>query len=64
MEKQPPFTKSERFIMDKTIDIWNEFIGMETMHQTEKTEMMTAIHQIQSIMSHRVMKRTYPTYFR
>lgn len=59
-----PFTESEEKIMQLIVEANNKFMALESAHPMEKQEWCFAIHQLQSILSHRTMKRNYPKYFK
>ena len=58
-----PFTKEEEEIMNLIVNAHNKFVQLERGHKMEIQEWVGAIHNLQSILSHRVMKRNYPNYF-
>lgn len=59
-----PFTKEEEEIMNLITQTWNKFIKLERGHPMEVTEFIDGIHKLQSIMSHRCLKRIFPEYFK
>ena len=58
-----PFTEAEQEIMNLIVNAHNKFVELERGHKMEIQEWVGAIHNLQSILSHRVMKRNYPDYF-
>lgn len=58
-----PFTEAEEEIMNLIVKAHNKFVELERCHKMEIQEWVGAIHNLQSILSHRVMKRNYPDYF-
>ena len=62
--KKQPFTEKEQVIMENIKKVWNDFLELERMHPMETQEFITHIHGLQSIMSHRALKRDYPKYFK
>ena len=59
-----PFTKEEEEIMKLIVDAHNKFSKLKRGHSMEIQEWVTAIHQLQSILSHRCLRRIYPDKFR
>lgn len=47
-------------ILDKTVDMFNEFSQMKCHHPNERMEFVNAIHQIQNIMSCRIVRKILP----
>ena len=65
MAKQKhPFTKSEKKVMKLILSAHEEFSKLERKHPMEMQEWVFAIHQLQSILSHRSMVRLFPKYFK
>jgi len=60
---RPDFLVIEGKIMDQLVDIHNSFLMMDQTHPADITEWVTAIHQLQSIISMRVLRRLYPNYY-
>lgn len=58
-----PFTEQEEKIMRLIVEAHNEFMKLERGHSMEIQEWVTGIHQLQSILSHRCLKRLFPSYF-
>lgn len=63
MEKDNPFTEEEEKVMKSICDVYKGFNELERMHPMEMQEVTQAIHQLQSMLSHRALKRMYPNYF-
>lgn len=61
---EKPFTKDEEKIMNLITQSHKEFLRLERVHPMEVQEWVFAIHQLQSILSHRVLVRDYPKYFK
>lgn len=59
-----PFEKGEKVIMDKIVEIHNLFVELDRKHPSELQEWITAIHQLQGIIEHRVFQRLFPNYFK
>lgn len=59
-------TQTETEILNGSVEIWNEFVGLESQHPSDLTDFMDAIHTIQRIIGMRVLRRehpeTFPTY--
>ena len=61
---EPPFTEQEREIMDLIIKAHNIFVKLDNRHHVmEMQEWVSGVHQLQSVMSHRVLSRLFPEYF-
>ena len=58
-----PFTEQEERIMQLIVDAHNEFIKLDRGHSMEIQEWVTGIHQLQSILSHRCLRRMFPSHF-
>ena len=58
-----PFTKAEQEIMNLIVNAHNKFVELERGHKMEIQEWVTAIHQLQSILSHRCLRRLFPSHF-
>lgn len=59
-----PFTKEEEAIMELIVNAHNKFVELERGHSMEIQEWVTSIHSLQSILSHRCLRREFPEYFR
>lgn len=59
-----PFTKEEEAIMELIVNAHNKFVELERGHNMEIQEWVTSIHSLQSILSHRCLRREFPEYFR
>jgi len=53
-------TEQEQLIMDKLSDCHKEILKLELQHPNELQEFVDGIHQIQSIIGLRVIRRCYP----
>ena len=60
---QAPFTDKERDIMELIIKAHNLFVEEERAHPSEIQEWITGIHQLQSILQHRLLCRIFPEEF-
>jgi hypothetical protein len=58
-----PFTKDEEEVMNLIVQAHNKFLKLDRCHPMEVQEWVSGVHKLQSILSHRVMKRNYPKYF-
>lgn len=58
-----PFTKQEEKIMQLIVEAHNEFVKLERGHSMEIQEWVSGIHQLQSILSHRCLRRLFPSHF-
>jgi hypothetical protein len=58
-----PFSDDEKKIMEKIIDLHNDFMKLDHGHIMEVQEWVFAIHQLQSIMEHRLLHKMFPNYF-
>lgn len=59
-----PFTKEEEAIMELIVNAHNKFVELERGHSMEIQEWVISIHSLQSILSHRCLRREFPEYFR
>jgi hypothetical protein len=41
---------------DKTVEVWNDFLKLESHHPDEQTEFRHALHQLQSIIACRIAR--------
>lgn len=53
----------ELALCDKLADCWNDFLQLEIMHPSERTEFMNAIHSAQNIVMARSAVRAHPDKF-
>ena len=58
-----PFTEQEESIMQLIVEAHNEFVKLDRGHSMEIQEWVTSIHQLQSILSHRCLRRLFPSHF-
>jgi hypothetical protein len=58
-----PFTEQEAKIMQLIVDAHNEFVKLDRGHSMEIQEWVSGIHQLQSILSHRCLRRLFPSHF-
>jgi hypothetical protein len=58
-----PFRRDEQKIMDLLCDAHNRFLKLKRMHPAELTEWIPAFHNLQHIISMRILQREYPEYF-
>ena len=58
-----PFTEQEERIMQLIVEAHNEFVKLDRGHSMEIQEWVTGIHQLQSILSHRCLRRLFPSHF-
>ena len=67
MIDKKPFTPEEEAIMKKIVEANNLFADLafsKPGHPSEHSRWVEAIHDLQNILTHRVVKRDYPNYFR
>jgi hypothetical protein len=58
-----PFTEQEQRIMKLIVEAHNEFVKLERGHSMEIQEWVSGVHQLQSILSHRCLRRLFPSHF-
>jgi hypothetical protein len=58
-----PFTEQESKIMQLIVEAHNEFVNLERGHSMEIQEWVSGIHKLQSILSHRCLRRLFPSHF-
>jgi len=58
-----PFTEKEQRIMQLIVEAHNEFVKLERGHSMEIQEWVSGVHQLQSILSHRCLRRLFPSHF-
>jgi|AntRauMFilla1563_2_1112583.scaffolds.fasta_scaffold00362_5 hypothetical protein len=58
-----PFTDKERKIMDLLVEAHNEFTLLDKTHTSEISEWLINFHNLQRILSSRVLRRDYPETF-
>lgn len=62
-----PYTEQEKKVNDSIIEAHEQFMKLHADgqgHPMEMQEWVSAIHQLQSILEHRILKRLYPTEFK
>jgi len=64
IEKREPFTTEEEEVMNTVLLAHEEFLKLDRCHPMEIQEWTKAIHDLQSILIYRVVKRDYPKYFK
>jgi hypothetical protein len=57
-------TSDEQAVMDRLVDAWNLFVQMERTHKDELREFADAIHRLQDMLALRIVRRSYPIYWR
>lgn len=57
------FTKEEEIVMEHIVSAWNLFNQLHIQHNAERNEFITAIHNLQNILSMRILRREYPETF-
>ena len=55
---------AEKKLLDKIVELHNEFMSLDRGHPMEVNEWVTGIHQLQSIVEHRILRNLFPNYFR
>jgi hypothetical protein len=58
-----PFTEQEAKIMQLIVEAHNEFVKLDRGHSMEIQEWVASVHQLQSILSHRCLRRLFPSHF-
>ncbi len=53
-------TKTEKEILDSTVELWNKFLDLRQTHDSDIKEVLEAIHKIQYIIGMRSLRRLYP----
>lgn len=53
----------ELLVMDSITQGYNEWLKLEMTHPYEMQDFINAIHNIQSILAMRVIRRSYPKYW-
>jgi len=53
-------TQEEQEILDKVVDAYNLFCGIEKQHPEESNMFTGAVNQIQAMFALRIARRTYP----
>lgn len=56
-------TEQELNVMNRICEGYNEFLKLEMQHPSEMQDFVNAIHDIQSILAMRVIRREYPNYW-
>lgn len=56
-------TLEESNVMKHLCDGYSEFLKLEMQHPSEMQDFINAIHQLQSILAMRVIRRNYPNYW-
>jgi hypothetical protein len=56
-------TDQELLVMDSILQGYSEWIKLEMTHPNEMQDFVNAIHNIQSILAMRVIRRGYPEYW-
>jgi hypothetical protein len=58
-----PFKRDEQKIMDLLVDAHNRFLKLKRMHPAEINEWVPSFHNLQHIISMRILQRDYPETF-
>ena len=56
-------TDQESLVMDSISQGYNEWLKLEMTHPCEMQDFVNAIHNIQSILAMRVIRKNYPEYW-
>jgi len=59
-----PFTKEEEEVVESIVKAHNLFIKLERTHSMEMQEWVSSIHNLQHLLSARVLRRDYPDVFK
>lgn len=58
-------TPDEETVMSHLVNAWNAWLGIDAcITQDEMDQFRKAIHQAQEVLAGRVVRRTYPKYWR
>ena len=57
------FTKEEALIMEKLVDAHNLYVKLESTHPSDIHDWVTSLHNLQNILSMRILQRDYPLLF-
>lgn len=52
-------TEQETKVLEKTADLWNEFLKLEPIHPADRPDVMFHLHAIQNIIFARSGQREY-----
>ena len=59
-----PFTIEEQKVLDLMLEAHSRFLELNVTHISETTDWVNAIHQLQHLLSARVLRRDYPETFK
>lgn len=59
-EKNNSIIEKDNNIMKSIVDLWNQFTELEQTHPNDKEDFCKAIHDLQSIMGMRELRRLMP----
>ena len=62
-EEKRPFTNEEQYIMDLLVKAHNRFALQEQTHPDDMREWVDGLHEMQSVLMQRVVRRDYPDFF-
>lgn len=62
-QNKPPYTEQEQKIMDHLTGAWNEFNSMVQTHPDDVHIFRKSIHELQSVIGMRILRRDYPNEF-
>ena len=58
-----PYTKIEKEVADNLIKAWNSFCKLERQHTDEIRYFCDGIHNCQSVLGMRILRREYPSVY-
>lgn len=58
--REDGLTKEEGIVMDCLVEAWNNFVKLERQHPNELEDFANAIHNAQSILGLRILRREHP----
>lgn len=64
MSDNTPLTPEEERVMEKIVEAHNLFTRLPLSHFTEPERWEKAVHELQTILFQRRLKREHPEYFR
>lgn len=51
-------------LIEDTVKLWNNFVKLDSQHQSELNDMKEAIHKIQYILAMRICRKDHPDIFK
>ena len=56
-------TEVEEIVSNKLIDAWNYYVKLPVMHESDQREFQSALHELQRLLSIRIVRRAFPDYW-